>query len=49
METTKSSSKSFEIKKVHCKNCSASYVLKKGAPEICWICGMPVEEEINEI
>lgn len=30
-----------------CKNCRVVYNLKGGAPEICWICGLPIDEEIN--
>ena len=37
------------IESVKCKNCGLIYTLKKGAPEICWNCGLPVQEEINEI
>lgn len=32
-----------------CINCGVIYTLKLGKPEICWVCGLPTEEEIDEI
>jgi len=37
------------IASVKCQNCGVIYTLKKGPPEICWHCGLPVEEKINGI
>jgi hypothetical protein len=34
---------------VRCLNCGVIYTLKSGCPEMCWICGMPTEEQINGI
>lgn len=39
-----------EIKSEKCLNCGTNYYLKVGAPELCWICGMPTDEKIeNEL
>lgn len=37
------------IESIKCENCGVIYTLKSGAPELCWICGMPTEERINGI
>lgn len=29
-----------------CKNCGVTYTLKKGPPEICWVCGLRVDKEM---
>ena len=31
-----------------CVNCGTKYTIKKGMPEICWLCGMPTRENIND-
>ena len=36
-----------EIKK--CLNCGTIYNLKSSMPELCWVCGCPTDEVINEI
>jgi hypothetical protein len=36
-----------EIESVTCKNCGCGYTLNKGAPELCWICGLPTNEKIE--
>lgn len=38
-----------EPKTKECANCGSLYTLKKGPPDICWVCGLPTEEKINEI
>ena len=30
-----------------CVNCGTLYTLKKGMPELCWVCGMPTDEKIE--
>lgn len=36
-----------EAEPTKCKNCGTIYSLKKGAPEICWVCGLPTDEEVK--
>jgi len=43
---TKNSMEKQETLSVKCKNCGVIYTLKSGAPEICWICGCPTDEEM---
>ena len=37
------------IKTEKCVNCGCTYALKTGIPKLCWICGLPTGEKINEI
>jgi len=37
-----------EIKSERCINCDTIYTFKKGMPKICWICGFPTDERIED-
>jgi len=36
-----------EPKTEECINCGTKYSLWSGAPEICWVCGAPTGEKIE--